>query len=64
MLNESGSTQPPTRLTDIHTVTRDEAAQGTFSIEDVVLPLPGNRTRFPEHATAQVGDVHPLCKIP
>lgn len=36
-----------------HVVTAEEAAAGAFSIEDVVLPMPGKWTRYPEHATAQ-----------
>ncbi|PSC67745.1 multisubstrate pseudouridine synthase 7 [Micractinium conductrix] len=39
---------------EVHVVTAAEAAAGTYSIDDVVLPLPGSQTRMPEHATAGV----------
>ena len=42
------------RLPQVHTVTADEAHAAAYSIDDVVLPLPGSRIRYPDHATAQV----------
>lgn len=41
-------------LAEAHVVTAAEAAAGAFSIDDVVLPLPGHAVRLPEHATADV----------
>lgn len=38
----------------VHVVTEAEAEAGTFSMDDVVLPLPGNSVQYPRHATAQV----------
>lgn len=37
-----------------HVVTAEEAAAGTYSIDDVVLPLPGSESIYPTHATADV----------
>ena len=42
------------RLAAVHVVTAAEAAAGNFSIEDVVLPLPGGKVQYPQHETAQV----------
>ena len=47
------------RLAAVHVVTAAEAAAGTFSIEDVVLPLPGAKVEYPQHESAQVG-----CLLP
>ena len=33
---------------------QEEAAAGTYSMADVVLPLPGSETQMPQHATADV----------
>jgi hypothetical protein len=33
----------------VHVVTADEAVAGTYSISDVVLPLPGARVQYPAH---------------
>ena len=41
-------------LAAVHVVSEEEAAAGVFSIDDVVLPLPGSCISYPEHATAQV----------
>ncbi len=35
-------------------MTEEEAASALYSIDDVVLPLPGCRVQYPRHATAQV----------
>jgi tRNA pseudouridine13 synthase len=37
----------------VHIVTADEAAQGRFSIFDVVLPLPGASVEYPRHAVGR-----------
>lgn len=39
---------------EVHVVTAEEAAAGRFSIDDVVLPLPGYESVYPQHATAEV----------
>jgi hypothetical protein len=39
-----------------HVITQEEAASARFSIDDVVLPLPGARIRYPDHSTAEVWD--------
>lgn len=38
------------RLSSVHTVTEADAAEGRFSMQDVVLPLPGSRVLYPQHA--------------
>lgn len=38
------------RLAAVHVVTAEEAAAGTYSITDVVLPLPGGQVQYPQHA--------------
>lgn len=38
----------------MHVVTAAEAAAGAFTMEDVVLPLPGGKVQYPQHQTAQV----------
>ncbi|KAK9809841.1 hypothetical protein WJX72_000220 [[Myrmecia] bisecta] len=42
------------RLASVHVVTPEEAATEVFSIEDVVLPLPGKSVQYPQHETAAV----------
>ncbi len=42
------------RLAAVHVVTEAEAARGTYSIHDVVLPLPGSRVQYPRHETGDV----------
>ena len=37
-----------------HLVTAEEAAAGAYSIEDVVLPMPGLESLYPGHDTAEV----------
>lgn len=39
---------------EVHVVTAEEAEAGWYSIDDVVLPLPGSETVYPQHATAEV----------
>ncbi|CAL5229719.1 g13095 [Coccomyxa viridis] len=41
-------------LATVHVVSEEEAAAGMYSIDDVVLPLPGSCISYPEHATAQI----------
>lgn len=42
------------RLAAVHVVTAEEAEQSVYSIDDVVLPLPGHKVVYPEHGTAAV----------
>lgn len=46
-------------LAAVHVVSDEEAAAGMYSVDDVVLPLPGSCISYPEHATAQVLDRYP-----
>ncbi|KAK9908622.1 hypothetical protein WJX75_000533 [Coccomyxa subellipsoidea] len=39
---------------EAHVVTEEEAAAARYSIDEVVLPLPGCRVEYPRHSTAQV----------
>lgn len=39
---------------EAHVVTEEEAASARYSIDEVVLPLPGCRVEYPRHSTAQV----------
>ena len=41
-------------LAAVHVVTEEEAANGAFAIDDVVLPLPGSCITYPQHSTAEV----------
>lgn len=38
----------------VHVVTEEEALEGKYAVEDVVLPTPGGRTLFPANDIAQV----------
>ena len=49
-----GRARAAAALAAVHEVTAEEAAAGAFSIEDVVLPLPGVEVRYPGHGTAEV----------
>lgn len=42
------------RLADVHVATEEDISNGTYSIEDVVLPLPGTQIKYPAHSTAEV----------
>ena len=42
------------RLADVHVVTKEDIAKSTYTIEDVVLPLPGSQIKYPAHSTAEV----------
>lgn len=44
------------RIPEAHLVTEEDAAAMRFSIDQVVLPLPGCRIHYPRHDTAQVFD--------
>lgn len=50
----SSDLQDMSPSTPVHIVTEEEVRNGTFSIEDVVLPLPGSRTLFPANDIAEV----------
>ena len=39
---------------EAHVVTEEEEAAARYSIDEVVLPLPGCRVEYPRHSTAQV----------
>lgn len=54
VLAETSAKRTTGHLAAVHVVTADEAAAGVFSIDDVVLPLPGSMISYPEHSTAQV----------
>ncbi len=43
-------------LAAVHVVSKEEAVSGAYSIDDVVLPLPGSCISYPQHASAQVLD--------
>jgi tRNA pseudouridine13 synthase len=40
------------RMGDPHVVTEEDIKEGRYSIDDVVLPLPGTAVRYPENSTA------------
>lgn len=43
---------PASQIDDPHIVTEDDIREGRYSIEDVVLPLPGTAVKYPENSTA------------
>jgi len=43
-------------LAAVHVVSKEEAESGAYSIDDVVLPLPGSCISYPQHASAQARD--------
>jgi hypothetical protein len=51
LVNEPAS---KARLADVHITTDEDISKGTYSIEDVVLPLPGSQIKYPTHSTAEV----------
>jgi hypothetical protein len=66
MLNDAGddggNSGAPEQAPQAHVVTEEEAAGASFSIDDVVLPLPGSSICYPDHATAQVySTFFPAC---
>jgi len=46
-------------LNEVHVVTEDEELAGTYSIDDVVLPLPGQYSKWPQHEVGLMAG----CKI-
>ena len=42
------------RLANVHLVDEEDLSKGTYSIEDVVLPLPGSQMKYPSHQTSKV----------
>ena len=49
--------QPPAslaRLNDVHVVTAADLAAGSYSAQDIVLPLPGSQTIYPANSIAEV----------
>ena len=36
----------------MHVVTEEEAQAGAYSVEDVVMPLPGSQVQYPEYKTS------------
>ncbi len=61
MVAETSDKRTTGHLATVHVVSDEEAAAGMYSIDDVVLPLPGSCISYPEHATAQVLDRRPRC---
>ena len=54
VMAETSGKRTTGHLAAVHVVTEDEAAAGVFSVDDVVLPLPGSMISYPEHSSAQV----------
>lgn len=46
--------EDPGSLPAVHVATAEEAAAGTWSVEDVVLPLPGCAVAYPSHDTGRI----------
>lgn len=42
------------RLENVKLVTQEDVDNGRYSIEEVVLPLPGSQMQFPTHSTSKV----------
>ena len=42
-----GGERSSARLAAVHMVTEEEASSSTYSIEDVVMPLPGSQVQYP-----------------
>ncbi len=62
----TGGERSSTRRAAVHVVTAEEACSGAYSIQDVVLPLPGGQIQYPEYKEAQDHDtshqvLHFLC---
>ncbi|XP_062374468.1 pseudouridylate synthase PUS7L [Sardina pilchardus] len=47
------ATEAATPSTQIHVVTAAEVEEGVFSLEQVVLPMPGNTVQYPENLLGQ-----------
>ena len=50
------------RSDDPHVVTQEDVDYSRYSIDDVVLPLPGSTVKFPENSVASMYDRH-LAKV-
>lgn len=48
----NGEAGPIGRMGDPHVVTEEDVKEGRYSIDDVVLPLPGTAVKYPENSTA------------
>ncbi|KAL0052217.1 hypothetical protein WJX82_010083 [Trebouxia sp. C0006] len=49
----NGGERSSTRRAAVHVVTEEEARSGAYSIQDVVLPLPGGQIQYPEYKEAE-----------
>ena len=49
----AGGERSSARRATVHVVTAEEASSGAFSIQDVVLPLPGSQIQYPEYQDAE-----------
>ena len=56
MVAETSDKRSTGHLGAVHIVSKEEAESGAFSIDDVVLPLPGSCISYPQHTSAQVRD--------
>ena len=52
----TGGERSSTRRAAVHVVTEEEACRGAYSIQDVVLPLPGGQIQYPEYKEAEDHD--------
>ncbi|DBB03074.1 TPA: hypothetical protein ACH3X1_013389 [Trebouxia sp. C0004] len=52
----TGGERSSTRRAAVHVVTAEEACSGVYSIQDVVLPLPGGQIQYPEYKEAEDHD--------
>eukprot|EP00955_Chlamydomonas_euryale_P092378 364702-Chlamydomonas_euryale.AAC.6 len=51
---DGGLLTSASRLAAVHLVTEGDVAAKRFQMADVVLPLPGSKVRYPQHATGRV----------
>ncbi|KAL0027136.1 hypothetical protein WJX79_009492 [Trebouxia sp. C0005] len=60
----NGGERSSARRAAVHVVTKEEACRGAYSIQDVVLPLPGGQIQYPEykevedHDTSHQGSIY------
>ena len=52
----TGGERSSTRRAAVHVVTEEEASSGAYSIQDVVLPLPGGQIQYPDYKEAEDHD--------
>ncbi len=52
------------RRAAVHTVSEEEAASGCYSIEDVVLPLPGGQVQYPAYGLVEDTDDGAQVRLP